>query len=90
MASIIMKRAFELITAFPPIKGSMLYAELGGDFNNITKDDIHATVSEMVVNGQIIEVRYQTLDTSGYLYFPAEASFEFSGRRPRVTLVGSK
>jgi hypothetical protein len=89
MANIIMKRAFELINGHAPIKGSLLQGLLAGDFSNIGKSDIHATVSEMVVTGAIIEVRYQTLDTSGYLYFPAETSFEFSGRRPKVMLTGS-
>jgi hypothetical protein len=89
MASIVMKRAFELINGHAPIKGSLLQGLLAGDFTNISKTDIHATVSEMVVTGAVIEVRYQTLDTSGTLYFPAETSFEFTGRRPKVTLTGS-
>ena len=83
MATVIMKRAFELISGHAPIKGSLLYGLLGGDFNNVHKDDIHATVSEMVVNGTIIELRYQTLNTSGALYFPAESKFEFNGRIER-------
>ena len=79
MASIIMKRAFELISGHEPIKASSLYGTLGGDFNNITKQDLHATIDEMVRKGVIIQMSYTTVNTSGKLYFPAETKFEFNG-----------
>jgi hypothetical protein len=73
-------RAFELINANPPITEKKLYSKLAVEFIHFNREEIHEFVNSLITLKAVVRVDFKSLDSKGSLFFPAETSFEFTGR----------